>query len=84
MASRAENARNIALRANSKSGHIGASYRKKNPNAKWRAQIMHDGKRLELGCYENIEDAVAARKAAEIRLGFHPNHGRRVQPLSDD
>lgn len=32
---------------------------------KWRATIGHKGKQIYLGEYENIEDAIAARKEGE-------------------
>lgn len=37
-------------------------------NGKWEASIRKEGKRHYLGRYENKEDAIAARKAAEIHL----------------
>lgn len=40
---------------------------------KWCAGI---NKREKLGYFSNFEDAVKARKAAEIRYGYHENHGR--------
>jgi HNH endonuclease len=35
---------------------------------KWRAQIMVNGKAHHLGMFESLDDAVDARRAAEIRL----------------
>lgn len=43
---------------------------------KWQAKISVDGVRVYLGLFLNLEDAVAARKAAEIKYGFHENHGK--------
>jgi len=37
---------------------------------------MVDGKTIHLGRFDKFEDAVAARKAADIKYGFHPNHGK--------
>ena len=48
---------------------------------KWRAQIRVDGKRKHLGYFDTFDDAVAARKAAEIEHNYHPNHGRDVSLL---
>ena len=45
----------------------------------WQAGIWHRNKRYHLGEFECFEDAVAARKAAEIKYGYHPNHGRDKQ-----
>ena len=45
---------------------------------RYRARITVSGKRMNLGTFDTIEDAAFARKAAERRYGFHPNHGRRT------
>lgn len=50
---------------NSTSGVRGVSWSPKL--GKWRAQIMLDRKQIYLGVYEKKEDAIAARKAAEVR-----------------
>jgi len=42
----------------------------------WFAMISLNGKRHFLGKFKLFDDAVAARKAAEIKFGFHKNHGR--------
>ena len=42
---------------------------------KWQAKIKHGLSDVNLGFYENFADAVAARKAAEKKYGYHPNHG---------
>ena len=44
----------------------------------WIAQIYVDGKQRHLGFFDNLLDAVAARKSAEIEYNYHPNHGRVV------
>jgi hypothetical protein len=31
--------------------------------------------------FRTFDDAVAARKAAERRFGFHPNHGRKARSI---
>jgi hypothetical protein len=69
--SRSENCRNTKLRSNSKTGVLGV-YRHKH---RWRATI-YDGGSRHIGLFDTFEDAVAARKAAERELGYHPNHGR--------
>lgn len=38
---------------------------------KWRAEIRINGKRRNLGRYEDISDAVKARKEAESKIDFH-------------
>jgi len=42
---------------------------------KWRARIGIEGKTLNLGSFSNKSDAIAARKAAEVKHNFHSNHG---------
>ena len=39
------------------------------------ARIGVDYKLVYLGMFRNLEDAVSARRAAEIKHGFHENHG---------
>lgn len=43
---------------------------------KWRARITLSGKLVSLGRFSEWEDAVNARKQAELENGFHSNHGR--------
>lgn len=69
-----ENSRNRSRRHDNKSGHIGVSWHK--DTGKWVAQIGVNGRVRHLGLFTIKEDAIAARKAAEARHGFHPNHGR--------
>lgn len=45
---------------------------------KWQPAIRVNRKQYHLGCYSDWFDAVCARKSAENRFGFHPNHGRRA------
>lgn len=72
--SRTENSRNMALRVDSTSGATGVCW-DKNRN-KWIAQIRVNRLRINLGRFAVFEDALNARKAAEVRYGFHDNHGR--------
>lgn len=53
---------------NNTSGVKGVSFHK--PSGKWRAYISKDRKVKALGLYTDIEDAIAARKAAEVELGY--------------
>lgn len=72
----AENSRNKRMHKNNKSGVIGVSW---YPSTKkWAADIGIDGKRTRLGYFASIEEAAAARKAAERKHGFHANHGSEV------
>ena len=39
---------------------------------KWRARISVSGNRVSLGRFDSFEDAVAARKRAEVEFGLAP------------
>lgn len=65
------NGRNQKRSARNSSGVVGVSRHK--VSGKWTAAIKGE----YLGLFEDFEEAVAVRKAAEIEHGFHPNHGRR-------
>jgi hypothetical protein len=69
-----QNSRNARLIWNSKSGTMGVSFC--NEKGMWRARINTNSGRKHLGRFIDIEDAIAARKAAEIEYGYHENHGR--------
>lgn len=71
---RSENQRNAKRRADNASSVTGVYWRRQE--GKWSAQIFSGGRRKCLGCFTEFDAAVAARRAAEIELGFHPNHGR--------
>ncbi|HFO7598846.1 TPA: HNH endonuclease signature motif containing protein [Escherichia coli] len=43
---------------------------------KWRVQIGVNGKTIYIGRFDNLDDAIAARQEAEIKYGFHSNHGK--------
>jgi len=70
-----QNKQNMRLYTNNRSGHHGVRW-VKNAN-RWEAQIgIGNGRHKYLGKFVNIEDAIAARKAAEVIYGFHCNHGK--------
>jgi hypothetical protein len=48
----------------------------RRPSGKWEAAIRHSGAYLYLGRYSDFFEAVCARKSAELKYGFHENHGR--------
>ena len=70
-----ENQKNAKLPSTNTSGVMGVCVH--NQTQKWRAQIQDDGKNKFLGLFDNFEEAVAARQAAERKYNFHPNHGKR-------
>ena len=71
--SRAENNRNASLRFDSTTGVCGVYWYKRDK--KWMAHIQIDKKKINLGYFEDFDDAVAARKSAEKKFGFHRRHG---------
>jgi hypothetical protein len=58
------------------SGHTGVSFAK--TAGRWEAYIWKDCKKINLGLFDILEDAIAARKRAEVELDYHENHGRVV------
>lgn len=68
------NARNMKLMSTSKTGITGVSF--DSERGKFYASIRFGGKTKSLGRFDRIEDAVAARSAANEKCGFHKNHGR--------
>lgn len=68
-----ENKMNSPIQANSSSGITGVCWDK--TNSKWVAQIRVEGINTKLGRFVCITAAAIARKAAEVRHGFHANHG---------
>lgn len=53
------------LRVNNSSGHVGIRYSGKH----WKAKIGVGGREYHLGTFKTKEEAIAARKAAEIQYG---------------
>lgn len=74
-----ENQRNAAMQCNNTSGHVGVDWNK--ASNKWRARIKIDGKQKYLGGFTDIEDAIEARAEADIKYGYHKNHGRPANTL---
>jgi hypothetical protein len=60
---RTQNNMNLPPRTDNKSGHRGVSWRK--DTQQWHARIGKHGKTILLGNFDSLEDAVAARVAAE-------------------
>jgi len=70
-----ENCKNTKLCKNNSSGFNGVSWHKSNKN--WSAYIMVDRKKIHLGGFKDKQDAISARKQANIKYGYHENHGRQ-------
>lgn len=50
---------------------------------KWMSSIRMNGKNKHLGRFDDISDAIEARKAAEQKYSFHENHGLVVRGLAN-
>jgi len=69
-----ENQKNIKRSTCNTSGRVGVRW--EGHRSKWRSAIKVDGREKHLGSFDSFAEASAARKAAEIKYGFHKNHGR--------
>lgn len=69
-----ENLKNTKRRSNNRSGVVGVCWSK--VSEKWMAYIDSGLKREYLGLYDDMCDAASVRAKAEVRYGFHENHGR--------
>lgn len=67
--------RNIGVSRDSKSGFTGVHWNKNN--RKWRAQVSVKKEVIYLGQYSDLKKAISARKQANLKYGFHENHGKR-------
>ena len=67
-----ENKRNMRLNSRNTSGYCGVSL---DHSGFWRARINVNKTEINLGRFKNIEDAINARKEAEIKYNFHDGHG---------
>lgn len=67
---RTANCRNTARSRKNSSGVVGVSWRK--DVSLWSVRIGYEN----LGYFKDFDEAVAARRAAEAKRDYHPNHGR--------
>lgn len=67
-----ENSKNRCVYSLNKTGKMGVH----KIDGKWRAQIGLNYKTVSLGRFDSFEEALRARETAEIKYGFHENHGR--------
>lgn len=74
-----ENMRNKKRYGSNTSGIVGVALRSdmREGTARWRAQINIDGKSIKIGSFKTQEEAITARREAEMRFGFSDGHGRR-------
>lgn len=71
---RIENLRNQSIRTNNKTGVIGVCWNKSIN--KWMSTITVEGRSIYLGSSEDFEYMIKLRKEAELKYGFHENHGK--------
>ena len=69
------NSRNKSMPSSNTSGFVGVYWDKQS--SKWMAKIYVSRKQINLGRFTIKADAIAARKAANVKYDFHPNHGGR-------
>jgi len=73
LVSNLENARNQSMHSHNTSGTTGVSWYASGE--KWSAEIMVNGKAIFLGRRTDKQEAIKLRKDAEVKYGFHENHG---------
>jgi hypothetical protein len=66
------NLKNQSKRKNNTSGHTGV---RQLPSGNWIVQLGVNRKRIMVGIYPTVEEAVVAREQALSAHNFHPNHG---------
>lgn len=71
-ASNQENGKNRTRQRNNSSGYTGVGWDRQ----KWYSKIVINKKYIFLGYFDLLENAVRARKEAEVKYGFSENHGR--------
>lgn len=67
------NCTNTRMKSNNISGSMGVHWC--NRDKRWVARIHLQGKTVGLGYYRDKQEAIDARLKAEIKYGFHENHG---------
>ena len=72
--SKVENNKNQSMPKHNTSGFVGVSYHKRDKI--WEARIKVNYNQIYLGRFKTKEEAIEARKKAEVQYGFHANHGR--------
>ena len=70
----AENARNRGIPENNTSGAQGVHW--DSQKKKWKAEIRMGGRKVYQRFFADFNEAVEAREAKLLDLGFHPNHGK--------
>lgn len=71
---KSENQKNLKRNNLNTSGISGVDKIKKS--GLWRVRISHENKSIHIGCFSSFFEACCARKSAELKYGYHENHGR--------
>jgi len=71
-----ENTKNSKMHSQNKSGATGVF----QLSGRWYARISVNKTPVSLGSFSSFDEAKAARKAADIKYGYHANHGRQTLP----
>lgn len=69
-----QNQKNRKRDTRNKSGAVGVYW--VNRLNRWQVQIGVNGKEKHIGLFKDFDEAVVARKEAEVKYGYHENHGR--------
>lgn len=65
-----DNSRNLPMQTSNRSGFIGVNWHK--AAKKWQARaVSREGKRVDLGRYDDINQAIAVRKQYEKEFGYY-------------
>lgn len=70
-----ENFKNLGVPKTNTTGIMGVYWNRER--RKWSAEIWVDRKKKKLAYTADFFEACCARRSAELRLGFHDNHGQR-------
>ena len=70
-----KSSQNMPIKRNNKTGVMGVNEVNRGDYHAYRAYIVKDRKQINLGHYQDINDAIAARREAETRLGFDTRPG---------
>ena len=73
LASLAENNKNKSMDRRNSTGVTGVRFNKRYNT--WGAHIGVNGTEIHLGSFKTLGEATTARQDAEIKYGFHKNHG---------
>lgn len=69
------NKRNVRMRDQNSSGFCGVRWCSQRGG--WKAHIKVNRRNMHLGYFDDFDLACEARRAANVKYGFDPSHGRR-------